>query len=64
MNKRKIDVNDLKKKSIKGKKQQNVNVKYDIVLAYFKKKEVKGNDIFQTSFLPLISDLLQQLASL
>ena len=41
MNKRKIDINELKKNSLKGKKYRTISVKYETVLAFFKQKEVK-----------------------
>ena len=41
MNKRKIDVNELKKNATRGKKCRNINVKYEVVLSYFKQKEAK-----------------------
>ena len=46
MNKRKIDINDLKKKALRGKKYRTINARYDIVLAFFKEKEVKEREIF------------------
>jgi hypothetical protein len=46
MNKRKIDINELKKQASKGKKHRTVNVKYEVVLSYFKQKEPKDAIIF------------------
>ena len=46
MNKRKIDINDLKKKALRGKKYRTINARYDTVLAFFKEKEVKDKEIF------------------
>jgi hypothetical protein len=54
MNKRKIDVNEIKKGVVRGKKYRNINVKYEVVLSYFKQKEVKEMQIFQVSFFPLV----------
>lgn len=41
MNKRKIDVNEIKKSIVRGKKYRNINVKYEVMLSYFKQKDVK-----------------------
>lgn len=38
MNKRKIDINEIKKSIVKGKKYKNIDVKYEVVLSYFKQK--------------------------
>lgn len=46
MNKRKIDINNLKKKALRGKKYKTINARYDMVLAFFKEKEVKDKEIF------------------
>lgn len=61
MNKRKIDINDLKKKSQRGKKYRTISVKYTTMLAFFKQKSVVEKDVFEVGFFPLINDLLQQL---
>lgn len=63
MNKRKIDINELKKGACKGKKYRTINVKYETVLSYFKQKEVKEIPIFQLTFPPLILDLIEQLTA-
>lgn len=63
MNKRKIDINELKKTICRGKKIRAITVKYDTVLAYFKHKDTKDNKVFHIGFLPLITDLLEQLTT-
>lgn len=63
MNKRKIDINDLKKQASKGKKHRTINVKYEAVLSYFKQKSAKDVTIFEVSFMPLINDLVEQISS-
>jgi hypothetical protein len=63
MNKRKIEISDLKKLACKGKKIRTISVKYEAVLAYFKQKDSKDMDVFQIGFMPIISDLLLQLAT-
>ena len=63
MNKRKIEINELKKLACKGKKMRTITVKYEAVLAYFKQKDSKEMQVFQITFPPLISDLLNQLAA-
>lgn len=42
---------------------RTVTVKYETVLAYFKQKDSKDNHVFQTHFIPIINDLLNQLAT-
>jgi hypothetical protein len=64
MNKRKIDINELKKNSMKGSKYRTISVKYENVLAYFKQKEVKEKDIFRVDFSELIEDLVNQMSAL
>lgn len=61
MNKRKLDINEIKKSTLRGKKYKTINTKYEVVLSYFKQKEIKSHDIFRIDFFPLINDLLQQL---
>jgi hypothetical protein len=63
MNKRKIEISELKKIVYKGKKMRTVTVKYETVLAYFKQKDSKDMNVFQIHFMPLINDLLNQLAT-
>jgi hypothetical protein len=63
MNKRRIDVNELKRQACKGKKMRTITVKYETVLSYFKQKEAKDLPVFQLTFPPLIHDLLAQLAA-
>ena len=63
MNKRKIEINELKKLACKGKKMRTITVKYETVLAYFKQKDSKDMDVFQITFMPIITDLLNQLAT-
>jgi hypothetical protein len=45
----------------KGKKAKTITVKYETVLAYFKQKDSKDMNVFHITFLPLLSDLLNQL---
>lgn len=54
MNKRKIDVNEIKKGIVRGKKYRNINVKYEVMLSYFKQKDLKDINIFTVTFPPLI----------
>jgi hypothetical protein len=61
MNKRKIDVNEIKKGIVRGKKYRNINVKYEVMLSYFKQKDVKDMKIFQITFPSLIEDILTEL---
>jgi len=63
MNKRKIDVNEIKKAACKGRKMRTITVKYETMLSYFKQKDAKDLPVFQTTFPPLVADLLAQLAS-
>jgi hypothetical protein len=42
---------------------RTINVKYETVLAYFKQKEYKDKPVFTIAFMPLINDLLNQLAA-
>lgn len=63
MNKRKIDINDLKKRALRGKKYRTINARYDTVLAFFKEKEVKEKEIFEVDFISLISDLISQITT-
>ncbi len=63
MNKRKIEINELKKLACKGKKVRTITVKYETVLAYFKQKDAKDMNVFQITFAPIIHDLLNQLAT-
>lgn len=63
MNKRKIEINELKKMACKGKKVRTITVKYETVLAYFKQKDAKDMNVFQIAFTPIINDLLNQLAT-
>ena len=66
MNKRKIDISELKRAVGRGKKIRAITVKYDTVLAYFKHKDTKDTKgkVFHIGFLPLISDLLEQLTAI
>lgn len=61
MNKRKIEINELKKVACKGKKTRTITVKYETVLAFFKQKESKDLNVFQIAFVPVINDLLNHL---
>jgi hypothetical protein len=63
MNKRKIEINELKKLACKGKKVRTITVKYETVLAYFKQKDAKDMNVFQIAFTPIVNDLLNQLAT-
>lgn len=63
MSKRKININEIKKSILRGKKYNTIATKYEIVLSYFKQKEIKNHDIFRIDFFPLILDLFQQLNS-
>jgi hypothetical protein len=42
---------------------KTISVKYETVLAYFKQKDSKNIAVFQTAFMPLITDLMNQLAA-
>lgn len=63
MNKRKIEINELKKLACKGKKVRTITVKYETVLAYFKQKDAKDMNVFQIAFTPIVNDLLNLLAT-
>jgi hypothetical protein len=53
----------LKRIACKGKKAKTISVKYETVLAYFKQKDSKDISVFNTTFMPLITDLMNQLAA-
>lgn len=40
---------------------RTINVKYETVLSYFKQKDSKDLPVFTITFMPLITDLLNQL---
>ena len=40
-----------------------MTVKYETVLAYFKQKDYRDLPVFSITFMPLINDLLHQLAA-
>ena len=42
---------------------RTITVRYETVLPYFKQKDSKDLPVFQVAFLPLLQDLLMQLAS-
>lgn len=63
MNKKKFEINELKKIVCKGKKVRSISVKYETMLAYFKQKDYRDLPIFSVSFMPLINDLLHQLSA-
>lgn len=42
---------------------RSINVKYETVLAYFKQKDYRDLPVFSVTFMPLINDLLNQLAA-
>ena len=63
MQKRKKEVNQLKRILYKGKKVRTIYVKYESIVAYFKQKEYKDRPVFTSTFMPLIHDLLEQLNS-
>lgn len=50
MNKRKLEINEVKKISVKAKKHSTVTTKYEVALSFFKQKELKNNQIFSISF--------------
>ena len=53
----------MKKNACKGKKIKTINVKYETLFAYFKQKDSKELNVFKITFMPLINDLLSQLAA-
>jgi hypothetical protein len=63
MNKRKIEINELKKLACKGKKLRTITVKYETVLAYFKQKDSKDTHVFQVGLPCFVSTFLEQLAA-
>lgn len=63
MNKRKIEINDIKKQTLRGKKHKTITTKYEAALSYFKNKDVRKLKVFIIDFESLILDLLEQLTS-
>ena len=58
MNKRKLEINDIKKQFLRGKKQKTITTRYEIALSYFKQKDAYKLKIFCIYFERLILDLL------
>lgn len=63
MSKRKLEINEVKKITLRGRKQKTITTKYEVALSFFKNKDQKNVKIFNISFEPLIFDLLDQLAN-
>jgi hypothetical protein len=62
MNKRKIDINNLKKQCVKGR-INNKSAKYETVFSFFKRKDAEAREIFRVRFPTLVKDLLEALIS-
>ena len=63
MNKRKLELNDIKKQFLRGRKYKTITTRYEIALSYFKQKDVCKQKIFSIYFEKLIIDLLEQLTN-
>lgn len=50
MNKRKLELNEIKKTITRGRKQKLINTKYEVAMSFFKQKEVKTPKIFTIYF--------------
>ena len=50
MNKRKLEVNEIKKLSLRNKKHKTITTKYEVALSYFKQKDAKKLKIFSIYF--------------
>ena len=59
MNKRKLEINEIKKLTLRGKKQKTIITKYEVALSYFKQKDVRNLKIFSIYFESIILDLLE-----
>lgn len=46
MKKRKLDINEIKKLTLRGKQSRTITTKYETVLSFFKQKDEKSNPIF------------------
>jgi|JI10StandDraft_1071094.scaffolds.fasta_scaffold317991_1 hypothetical protein len=48
MKKRKLDINEVKKISLRGRQAKTITTKYEALLAFFKRKDPQSNKIFTT----------------
>lgn len=62
MNKRKIDLNILKKQCVKGRTNSK-SAKYETVFSFFKQKDPQARDIFRIRFPVLARELLEAIIS-
>lgn len=62
MNKRKIDLNLLKKQCVKGR-INNKSAKYETVFSFFKQKDPQARDVFRIRFPVLARELLEAIIS-
>lgn len=63
MKKRKLDVNEIKKLTLRSKQSRTITTKYQVVLSFFKEKNEKSNRIFTIELENLIADFLDQLSN-
>ena len=63
MKKRKLDINEIKKLTLRGKQGRTITTKYEVVLSFFKQKEEKSAAIFTIQLEQLVIDLLDQLSN-
>lgn len=50
MNKRKIELNEIKKNVMKGRKHKLINTKYEVAMSFFKQKDMRNSKIFTIYF--------------